>query len=103
MAHIQNFRRRFRAGLPSASPFTPVACGSGIPAGHLEWCPRCGDEVDTDTQAHHQGVTYSFKRSCLRCGVVLAHGVYHNVPILSSVPLPAGTMEWVTQPGVDRR
>jgi hypothetical protein len=103
MAQINNFRRRFRAGLASASPFTPLASQSGVPSGGLEWCGRCHDEVDTGTQAHHQGVTYSFKRSCLRCGLVLAHGVYHNVPILSDVPLPAGTMEWVTKPGVDRR
>lgn len=103
MAQINNFHRRFRAGLPSASPFTPLESGSGVPSGKLEWCPRCRDEVDTGTNAQHQGVTYAFKRSCLRCGTVLAHGVYHNVPILSNVPLPPGTMEWVTTPGVDRR
>jgi hypothetical protein len=103
MAHIHNFRRRFRAGLPSASPFTALTSVSGVPSGKLEWCPKCQDEVDTDTQAHHQGVTYSWKRLCLRCGQSLAHGVYHNVPLLSTVPLPAGTMEWVIEPGVDRR
>lgn len=103
MSTINNFSRRYRAGLASASPFTPLAHASGIPAGKLEWCACCRDEVDTDTQAHHQGVTYAFKRSCLRCGTVLAHGVYHNVPIISSVPLPPGTMEWVTTPGEDRR
>ena len=103
MAQINNFRRRFRAGLTSASPFTPLASGNGVPVGKLEFCPRCKDEVDTETQAHHQGTTYSFRRRCLRCGQVLAHGVYRNVPIFSDTPLPAGTMEWVTTPGKDNR
>jgi hypothetical protein len=94
MAQINNFAKRFRLGLPSATPFASMG---------LEWCPTCRSQEDTDTQAHHQGVTYAWKRKCLRCGSVIAHGVYHNVPILSGVPLPAGTMEWVTSPGQDRR
>jgi hypothetical protein len=94
MANLNDFARRFRIGLPSATPFASLG---------LEWCPRCKAEVDTDTDARHQGRTYSFKRWCLRCGHVVNSGVYHNVPILSDIPLPAGTMEWVTKPGVDRR
>lgn len=94
MAQINNFHRRFRAGLSSASPFATLG---------LAWCPRCKMEVDTNTDAKHQGTTYAYKRACGRCGIVIAHGVYHNVPILSSVPIPAGTMEWVTSPGQDRR
>jgi len=103
MAQINTFPERFRLGLPSASPFTSLQSQTGIPSTKLEWCRRCHDEVDTETRAHHQGVTYAYKRWCLRCGHVLAHGVYHNVPILSAVPLPAGTMEWVTAQGQDRR
>lgn len=93
MANLNNFRRRFRVGLASATPF----------ASGLVWCPQCRDETDTDTQAHHAGVTYAWKRSCLRCGSVLAHGVYHNVPLISDVPIPAGTLAWTTAPGIDRR
>ncbi len=101
MAQINTFPERFRLGLPSASPFASLQ--GGIPSANLEWCPTCRDEVDTDTRAHHQGTTYAYKRSCLRCGQVLARGIYHNVPILSAVPLPAGTVEWTTAPGLDRR
>lgn len=115
MAQINTFPERFRLGFASASPFTAMqpehggvraeghSVKGGRPAGKLEYCPRCRDEVDTDTRAHHQGTTYAFKRMCLRCGQVLARGIYHNVPILSDVPLPAGTVEWTTAPGPDRR
>jgi hypothetical protein len=94
MAQINNWRRRFRAGITSANPFASMG---------LDWCPRCKTEVDTTTQSHHQGTTWAYKRTCDRCGKVIQHAVYHNVPILSDVPLPRGTMEWVTAPGQDRR
>lgn len=103
MAQINTFPERFRLGFASASPFASLQSQTGVPSAKLEWCPRCKDEVDTETQARHQGTTYSYKRWCLRCGEVLARGIYHNVPILSDVPLPAGTVEWTTAPGVDRR
>jgi hypothetical protein len=103
MANINTFPERFRLGRASATPFAALQEKTGIPSTKLEWCPTCRDETDTDTRAHHQGVTYSYRRSCLRCGSVLARGIYHNVPILSAVPLPAGTVEWTTAPGVDRR
>jgi len=94
MAHINNHAKRFRMGLSSASPFT---------AGGLMHCIPCRQEVDTNTEAHHEGTTYAYKVSCLRCGNVIQHGIYHNVPLLSTIPLPAGTVEWTTKPGPDRR
>ncbi len=103
MAHINTFPERFRLGFASASPFASLQPKTGVPSNQLEYCPTCRDEVDTDTQARHQGLTYSYKRACLRCGHVLARGIYHNIPILSAVPLPAGTVEWTLSPGVDRR
>jgi hypothetical protein len=103
MAHLNNFAERFRLGHASATPFASLQSQTGIPSQKLEWCPTCHDEVDTDTQARHQGTTYMYRRACLRCGHVLARGIYHNVPILSGVPLPAGVVEWTTAPGVDRR
>jgi hypothetical protein len=103
MANINTFPERFRLGHPSASPFASLEGKTGIPSAKLEWCPTCHDETDTDTRAHHHGTTYAYRRSCLRCGQVLARGIYHNVPLLSAVPLPAGTVEWTTTPGPDRR
>ena len=103
MAQINTFPERFRLGFASASPFASLQPNTGIPSGKLEYCTTCKDEVDTDTQARHQGTTYLWRRRCLRCGQVLARGIYHNVPILSAVPLPAGSAEWTTTPGVDRR
>ena len=103
MAQINTFPERFRLGRPSASPFASLQPGTGVPSGKLEFCPGCRDEVDTETQAQHRGTTYAWKRWCLRCGQVLARGIYHNVHILSDVPVPAGMVEWSTEPGVDRR
>lgn len=99
MAQINTFPERFRLGLPSATPFKAETKTGERGA----WCPRCHDETDFEERVHHQGTTYAFKRWCRRCGQVMAHGVYHNVPILSHVPLPPGTMQWVTEPGPDRR
>lgn len=103
MANINTFPERFRLGFASASPFTSLQAGSGVPSNKLEYCPRCKDEVDTDTQARHQPPDYLWKRSCLRCGQVLARGIYHNVPLISNVPVSAGAVEWTMAPGVDRR
>jgi len=103
MAQINTFPERFRLGFASATPFASLQPKTGIPSANLEWCPTCRDETDTETQAHHQGTTYAYKRWCRRCGQVLARGIYHHVPILSDVPLPAGTVEWTTAPGLDRR
>lgn len=99
MANINTFPERFRLGRPSATPFK-AENAKGEPG---TWCPTCKDETDFEENVHHAGVTYSFKRWCRRCGTVLARGIYHNVPILSAVPLPAGTVEWTTTPGPDRR
>jgi hypothetical protein len=90
---IMDFKRRFQRGIGS-SPFTTFG---------LEWCSRCRMEVDCDTRAHHEGTLYVYKRWCLRCGKVLKRGIYDNVPLLSSRPLPAAALEWTTEPGKDRR
>jgi hypothetical protein len=103
MAHINTFPENFRLGKPSATPFASLQSGTGSLSGKLEWCPRCKDEVDTETRSHHQHTTWAYKRWCLRCGEVLARGIYHNVPILSAVPLPAGMAAWTTEPEADRR
>jgi hypothetical protein len=94
MAYLNDWASRFRKGLTSANPFTSFG---------LEWCPRCKTEVDCDTQAHHQGTTYAYKRWCLRCGKVIKRGVFDNVVILSDRPLPAAALEWSMAPGQDRR
>lgn len=67
-----------------------------------DWCPRCGP-TDANTEAAHAGTTYAFKRWCRRCGRVLKWGVWDNVPLLSDRPLPEAALEWVADPGRDRR
>ena len=94
MANLNDFAKRFRVGLSSASPFTSLG---------LEWCPRCQMEVDCDTQAHCAGSTYAYKRWCTRCGRVIKMGVYDNVTLVGGGTLPAAALEWVTTPGQDRR
>lgn len=69
----------------------------------LEWCDRCGGEVDTDTHAEHRDTLYVFKRWCLRCGKVLKCGVWENVPLLHATPNVIAAFEWVTKPEQDRR
>lgn len=93
MAFLNDHASRFRKGLG-----TPFGAGNGP-----EWCPRCRTEVDHETQAHHEGTSYGWKRWCLRCGKVLSFGVFENVPLLSGVALPAAALEWVMEPGRDRR
>ncbi len=95
MANLNDWARRFRVGLSSATPFASLG---------LEWCPRCKMEVDCDTQAHHQGTTYAYKRWCQRCGRVIKYGVYQNVRLLHGAsPVPPAALEWVTKPEQDRR
>jgi hypothetical protein len=89
---ILDYKRRFQRGIGS-SPFSSFG---------LEWCPRCETEVDCDTEAHHEGTTYVYRRRCLRCGRVLKAGVFDNVPLLGQ-PLPGVAVEWITEPGMDRR
>mgnify|MGYP001584382823 CR=1 FL=1 len=68
----------------------------------LDWCPRCQQEVDTDTQADHRDGIYSYRRWCLRCGWVVKYGAYQT-PLLQREGLPSVVLTWVTQPGKDRR
>lgn len=93
MANLNDFAKRFRLGVSSASPFTSLG---------LEWCPRCKTEVDTETQTHHHDRTYGYKRWCRRCGYVVKYGVFDNVPILSR-PTPPDALAWVKAEGEDRR
>lgn len=97
MLQILDRARRFNRGSMAlgASPFASLT-------GSLEWCARCGQYVDHETKAAHRDTTYVYKRWCLRCGGVLASGVYDNVPLLGG-PLPAAAVEWTTEPGKDRR
>ena len=92
MVEILDYKRRFQRGIGS-SPFTSFG---------LEWCSRCRQEVDCDTQAEHAGSLYVYKRWCLRCGKVLKGGIYENVPLIGK-PLPAAALEWTTKPEKDRR
>ena len=79
--------------------------GNGQPfeAFGLEWCERCRQAVDTETQAAHRGTVYVWKRWCRRCGKVISYGKYDNCPIVSDSDLQACAIEWVAEPGEDRR
>ena len=88
---LEGYRFR-RTG--EGQPFTP----SG-----MDWCPRCRSEADTYTEASHRGTMYIFKRTCQRCGKVLAYGTFDNVPLLTKRPLQECALEYVLTPGRDRR
>ncbi len=79
-----------------------IANGNPFVSLGLEWCSRCKMEVDTDTEAAHRHGIYTFRRWCLRCGLVIKYGAY-QAPLVSDRPLPAAALEWVTRPGQDRR
>ena len=69
----------------------------------MDWCVRCRMEVDTDTEAHHTGDTFVYRRRCLRCGRTIKWGTYNQVVLLTNRPMPPAAFEWVTDPGRDRR
>lgn len=94
MALLNNFASRFRKGL--SNPFE---------AGGRDWCPRCRQDVDTETQHAHRGTIYGYRRRCRRCGGVIARGVYDNVPLMQTTPSPAHVAagQWTQEQGTDRR
>ncbi len=92
MAYLNDFASRFRKGL--ANPFA---------AGGRDWCPTCQQDVDTETAHAHRGTTYGYRRRCLRCGAVIAHGLNDNVTIVTGQPIGAAAVAWAEQPGEDRR
>jgi hypothetical protein len=66
-----------------------------------DYCSTCHEIVDTDTEAHHRGTQYVYRKRCLRCGHVIAWGSFDNVPLLSRAPIAA--VHWAMKPGQDRR
>lgn len=88
MAHLNDFAERFKLGHASASPFTPMA---------RAWCIPCRQDVDVVAEAQHRGTTYLFKRICKRCGTVLQHGVFQNVPLIHAEPLSADVVRWTRE------
>jgi hypothetical protein len=68
----------------------------------LEWCARCKQEMDCDTEASHRNGMYVFKRWCRRCGLVVKSGVY-RAQIVSDTNLVPMALEWVNKPEKDRR
>ena len=93
---------RFRKGV-GTSPFEAVnTMGNPFATLGIEWCPRCRMEVDCDTDAVQDGTVYAYRRRCMRCGKVVKSGIYSNVVMLGE-PIPGSKLEWVTEPGADRR
>lgn len=68
----------------------------------LDYCTTCKQEVDTDTEAHHRGVEYVYRKRCLRCGHTIAWGAYAHVPLLET-KTPIRAIHWALEPGKDRR
>lgn len=69
-----------------------------------DYCIRCKQVVDTDTEAHHEGTTYAYRRRCCRCGLVVNWGVYDNVAVLEGPTTGlVQAFEWTFEPGQDRR
>ena len=103
MVQVLDRASRFRKGVGS-SPFESVNTqGNPFATLGVEWCPRCKMEVDCDTQAEHRGTEYVYKRTCNRCGKVVKSGGFQNVPLIGGESLSPVAMEWITEPGIDRR
>lgn len=92
MAYLQNFASRYRKGL--ANPFA---------AGGRDWCPRCRQDVDTDTAHAHRGSIYGYRRRCRRCGEVLAQGLSDQVYLVTPNPERPAAEMWAASRGEDRR
>ena len=60
-------------------------------------------KLTTTTASDYGNDTYTIAQRCDRCGLVIAFGVYVNVPLLTDSNLPAMALEWVKRPGRDRR
>lgn len=88
MAYLNDFASRFRKGL--ANPFT---------AAGRDWCVRCQQDVDVETEHAHHGTTYAYRRRCRRCGQVLARGMHDNVvTVVGSI-----ADGWTQEAGKDQR
>lgn len=92
MPFLNNFASRFRKGL--SNPFE---------AGGRDWCPRCQQDVDTETQHAHRGTTYGYRRRCKRCGDVIANGLSDNVVLATGKPIAPAAVAWSEERGEDRR
>ena len=70
----------------------------------LDYCVWCKMQVDTDTDAQHDGTTYVYRRNCRRCGRVVASGAV-TAPVVSGgkAGLPAKALQWIHHVGKDRR
>jgi hypothetical protein len=83
-----------QGALPQSNPFGALG---------LAWCVHCKQEVDVDTEAHHEGTLYVWRQRCLRCGRYSNFGVYQNVPLGGNPGIPTMALERVFEPGKDRR
>lgn len=92
MAYLNDFASRYRKGL--ANPFE---------AGGRDWCPRCHQDVDTETVHAHRGSIYGYRRRCRRCGDVIANGICDNVHLVTPNPVRPAADAWSTARGADRR
>ena len=71
----------------------------------LDYCTTCKDEVDTDTDAQYSSMdgVYVYRRRCCVCGTVIKFGAVQVPMVTGGRPLPAAALQWITEPGQDRR
>ena len=67
-----------------------------------DYCLFCKQDVDVDTEAHHEGGTYAYRRQCCRCGQTINWGVYNATMLEGMTNKLNAAYQWVAQPGQDR-
>lgn len=75
-----------------STPFK--ACGD-------DWCNSCKMGVDADQEAHSRGDEFVYRKRCMRCGGVIAHGVYRVKMLDGCLPTPDAAF-FVRERGRDR-
>jgi len=41
-----------------------------------DWCQHCKMGVDTNGEGYARGDEFAYRKRCLRCGRIIAHGMY---------------------------
>lgn len=75
-----------------SNPFK--ACGD-------DWCNRCKMGVNTDQEMYSRGDEFVYRKRCLRCGGVIAHGMYRVKMLDGRLPSPDAAL-FIRERGRDR-
>jgi hypothetical protein len=71
----------------------------------VDWCPRCRGECEADMACVYDmsSETFTYKKTCCRCGKVICHGIYNQVSMITNKPLPNAALTWCFESERDRR